>query len=327
MQPNLQAFIRKIYLFSVLFIFGTTPQYLTAQACNPINLVWTDCDGNGQKGVFENGLQGVNVTLYSANCVQIQQVTTNASGNYTFGSLSPSTSYYAVFGTGQTANGVLNVNGFSHNLTLANTGAEATDSDARLDGASPLCAGGKPYIAFTTDASGCMDGLLDAGFIKLDFQVDNIVLTHETCTGARNGRISLNLSNVQGNFSTLITGNFRMANQTNYNNLSPGTYDLEIRSDIPVCNTFYKTTVVINAAPTINPPRITDDWVCQYDVNARNGGLKATCDPCPGGGTPTVTWWTAQTNGTKVFTGNTFNPITQNWINTAIAGTATFWAQ
>ena len=328
MQPNLQAFIRKTFLFFVLFILGATPQYVVAQGCNTTNRVWMDCSAEGQQGVFENGLQGVNVTLYNANCVQIQQVTTDVNGNYTFGTLSASTSYHAVFGNGQFANGVLNVNSKSHNLTRANTGAEATDSDAQLGGASPSCANGKPYISFTTNAFGCVDGLLDAGFVKLDYQIDNIVLTHETCGGNRNGSIVLNLSNDENGFSTKITGTTPVAYKTSYNNLSPGVYDIEIRSFSPVCNTFYTTTVTINAGPVIAAPTVTDDWVCRYETNAQNGGLKATCAPCPSnGGTPTVTWWTAQTNGSKVFTGSSFNPITQNWINTSVVGTATFWVQ
>ncbi len=327
MQPILQAFIRKFFLFSVLFISGLTPQYVVAQVCNPVNRVWMDCGANGQFDNFETGLQGVNVTLYSANCVQIQQVTTDINGNYTFGTLSPSTSYHAVFGNGQFANGVLNVNGKSHNLTLAKIGAEATNSDAQLGGASPTCANGKPYISFTTNAFGCVDGLLDAGFVKLDFQLNNIVLTHETCGGNRNGSIVLNISNVEGGFSTKITGTTQSAYVTSYNNLSPGIYDIEIRSFSPVCNTFYKTTVTINAGPVIAAPTVSDDWVCRYETNSQNGGLTATCAPCTGNAVSSVTWWTAQTGGYKVYTGSTFNPVTQNWINTSVVGTASFWAQ
>ena len=327
MQPNLQAYIRKIILFSVLFILGATPQYVVAQACNTTYRIWMDCSAEGQQGVFESGLQGVNVTLYNANCIQIQQVTTDMSGNYTFGALSPSTSYYAVFGNGQFANDVLNVNGKSHNLTLANTGAEATDSDAQLGGASPACANGKPYISFTTNASGCVDGLLDAGFVKLDFQIDSIVLTHEICGGNRDGMITLNLSNIEGGFSTTITGSTPMTNVTTYKNLSPGTYDVEIRSFAPVCNTFYKTTIIINPGPVIAAPTVTDDRVCRYETNSQNGGLTATCAPCIGNAISSVTWWTAQTGGSKVYTGSPFNPVTQNLISTSVVGTATFWAQ
>ena len=327
MQPNLQAFMYKVFLFSVLFLSALTPQYVVAQGCTNIYQIWMDCSGDGQHGIFENGLQGVNVTLYNASCIQIKQVTTDVNGNYTFGTLSASTSYYAVFGNGQFANGVLNVNGNSHNLTVSNTGAETTDSDAQLGGASPSCASGKPYISFTTDALGCVDGLLDAGFIKLEYQIDNIILTHETCGGYRNGSISLNLSNIQGGFSTTLSGSTSMANVTTYNNLAPGNYDIEIRSFSPVCNTFYKRAFTINAGPTIASPTVTDDRVCRYEVNSQNGGLVAACPPCPGGGTPTVTWWTSQTGGVKVYTGNKFNPITQNLINTSIVGTATFWAQ
>ena len=328
MHPNLQAFFGKTLLFFAFCLLGLTPQYAMAQAgCTNTHLVWNDCNADGQKGLFEDGLSGVNVTLFDANCIQIQQVTTNAQGNYTFGNLTPTTEYYVVFGDSQFANGVLNVGNKSHILSPPDMGVDATDSDAQIGGASPACANGKPYIKVTTNASGCVDGLLDAGFVKLDFQLDNIVLTHETCGGSRNGSISLGLSNVVGGYSTTITGSTPMANVTTYNNLAPGNYDIEIRSFSPVCNTFYKTTVTINAGPIINPPRVTDDMVCRFETTSQNGGLKATCDPCPTGGTPTVTWWTSQTGGMKVYTGATFDPIAQNWINTAMAGTATFWAQ
>ncbi|MBL7815137.1 MAG: T9SS type A sorting domain-containing protein [Saprospiraceae bacterium] len=328
MQPILQAFLRKITVFSVFCLVGQTPQYANAQACTTIYRVWTDCDADGQQGTFENGLANVTVTLYNANCVQLQQVTTNNQGYYTLANFAANTMYYIVFGNGQFANGVLNVNGKSHNLSPANVGTELTDSDAQIgSSAVPSCASGKPYIQFTTNASGCANGLLDAGFAKLDFQVDNIALTHETCGGDRNGRIAISLSNVEGGYSTTITGSTPMANVTSYSNLAAGTYDVEIRSNSPVCNTFYKTTVTINAGPTIAPPTVTDDMVCRYEVTPMNGGLKANCPPCPTGGTPTVTWWTAQTGGIKVYTGATFDPVAQNWVNTSLAGTATFWAQ
>lgn len=328
MQPYLQAFFCKTILFSVFCTLGLTPQYAKAQGgCTNSYRVWTDCNADGQQGVFENGLQGVNVTLYDANCIQIQQVTTDAQGLYSFGNLTASKAYYAVFGNAQYANGVLNVNGKSHNLSPANTGTETTDSDAQLGGASPTCANGKPFIAFTTNASGCVDGLLDAGFIRLDFQLNSINVVHETCGGNRNGSITLDLANIVGGFSTLITGNTRMGGVTAYNNLAPGTYNIEIRSNAPTCNTFYSSTVTINTGPTISAPTVTDDRVCRYEVNSQNGGLKATASNCLNGNPPTITWWTSQTGGSKVFTGATFNPITQNWINTSVVGTASFWAQ
>ena len=141
MQPILQAFFCKMFLISACCLLGL-PQYGSAQgSCTNVYLVWNDCNADGQKGLFEDGIQGVNVTLFDAQCNQIQQVTTNMNGNYTFGSLLPSTLYYVVFGNGQFANGVLNVGGKSHNLSPANMGAEATDSDAQLGGMSPPCAG------------------------------------------------------------------------------------------------------------------------------------------------------------------------------------------
>ncbi len=328
MQPILQAFFRNVFLFFTFCILGLTPQYVEAQACTNTYLVWDDCNADGQKGLFENGLVGVNVTLYNTNCAQLQQVTTNASGNYTFGNLSPLTMYYVVFGNGQCANGVLNVSNKSHNLSPPNVGAEATDSDAQMGGAAPACANGKPYIRVTTNASGCVDGLLNAGFVKLDFQVNSFSITHASCVDSRNGRISINLSNVTGGFSTLITGGTPMTNVTTYTGLAPGNYDIEVRSLAPVCNTFYKRTLTVSSGSVINPPTVTNDMVCQNEVVTQNGGLKAVCPPCPStGGTPTVTWWTAQTGGTKLFTGSTFNPITAGYINTNAYGTATYWAQ
>lgn len=328
MQPYLQAFFCKSILFSVFCTLGLTPQYAKAQGgCTNSYRVWMDCDADGQQGVFENGLEGVNVTLYDANCVQIQQVTTDAQGLYSFGSLQASKAYYIVFGNGQYANNVLNVNGRSHNLSPNNVGVEDKDSDAQLGGSSLPCANGKPYISFTTNVLGCVDGLLDAGFIRLDFQLNGINVVHETCSGNRNGSIVLNLANVVGGFSTLITGNTRMGGVTTYNNLAPGTYNIEIRSNAPVCNSLYTTTVTINAGPTISSPTVTDDKVCRYEVNSQNGGLKANCAPCASGSTPIVTWWTSQTGGYKVYTGSNFDPISQNWINTSVVGTASFWAQ
>ena len=328
MQLNFQAFFCKIISLFAVCTLWFTPQCAEAQACVNTYRIWMDCDADGQQGVFENGLSGVNVTLFDANCVQIAQTSTGATGTYSFGSLLASKAYFVVFGTGQCTNGVLNVGGKSHVLSPSNMGAEATDSDALIGGNSPpSCVGGKPYIAFTTSAAGCADGLLDAGFTRLDFQLNAINVVHETCSGNKNGSVSLDITNVVGGFSTLITGSFNMVGATTYNNLAPMTYNIEIRSLAPSCNSFYKGAFTINAAPSVSAPIVSDDNVCRYETVSQNGGLKATAAACVVGGLPIITWWTAQTGGLKVFTGATFNPITQNWINTSVVGSASFWAQ
>lgn len=48
------------------------------------NFVWNDKNYNGLQDAGETGISGVKVTLFKADNTQVQQVTTNAQGNYTF---------------------------------------------------------------------------------------------------------------------------------------------------------------------------------------------------------------------------------------------------
>lgn len=80
--------------------------------------VWIDADGNGQQDAGETGKSGVSVTLLSAAGAVLATTTTDANGDYLFSGLAAG-DYKVLFGT---ADDFL--------FTLADTGADGTDSDA-----------------------------------------------------------------------------------------------------------------------------------------------------------------------------------------------------
>ncbi|MBO9594632.1 MAG: carboxypeptidase regulatory-like domain-containing protein [Niabella sp.] len=57
------------------------------------NKVWSDLNGNGMMDANEPGIPGATVKLYNSSGAQLQTVTTDGSGNYTFTGLTPGTAY------------------------------------------------------------------------------------------------------------------------------------------------------------------------------------------------------------------------------------------
>ena len=94
------------------------------------DFVWNDANANGQQDGGETGLNGVSVTLYRPgfgpdgiagngdDATAVATTTTAGGGAYGFTGLRPGT-YQVQFGT---------LSGY--NRTLADQGADATDSDA-----------------------------------------------------------------------------------------------------------------------------------------------------------------------------------------------------
>ncbi len=121
------------------------------------DFVWSDANANGQQDSGEAGLNGVAVTLYSPgygpdgiagnsdDATLVATTTTGGGGVYSFGSLRPGT-YQLTFGT---------LSGYSR--TLADLGADATDSDANA---------GTGQTATFTVSPGVTNGTIDAGFYQ-----------------------------------------------------------------------------------------------------------------------------------------------------------------
>ncbi len=81
-------------------------------------MVWDDMNGNGQVDPGEQGLQGVTVKLFKQDGTLLSTTTTGATGNYTIGN-EPDGYYYLEFDHPDP----------SYKHTVANIGADATDSD------------------------------------------------------------------------------------------------------------------------------------------------------------------------------------------------------
>ncbi len=105
--------------------------------------VWSDLNANGQQDVGEPGLDGVTVTVYRTNGSIAATTSSSGGGAYTFATLLPGT-YYVGFGT---------LPGYA--LTLADQGADASDSDANATSG---------YTASITLTAGQSNLTLDAGY-------------------------------------------------------------------------------------------------------------------------------------------------------------------
>lgn len=112
------------------------------------DLVWNDANANGQKDASETGLQGVGVSVVNASNNTIQgTTTTNSNGAYSFNNLLPGT-YYVIFDPLA-----------GYNRTVADQGADASDSDANaLTGQTPDITLAAGQSNTTIDAGYCQPG-------------------------------------------------------------------------------------------------------------------------------------------------------------------------
>ena len=109
--------------------------------------VWEDLNRNGQQDGGEPGIAGVTVTLHECGkAAAVQATTTAAGGFYTFTGLTPGVCYQVAFGL---------VTGYER--TMADAGADATDSDAAV---------ATGWTAGYTLNSGQYDDTVDAGLSK-----------------------------------------------------------------------------------------------------------------------------------------------------------------
>ncbi|WP_170069448.1 SdrD B-like domain-containing protein [Spirosoma pollinicola] len=142
-----------------LSVFQIDPAPQTASLGD---FVWYDTNKNGQQDGLETGVAGVIVKLFdptSSTVTPIASLTTDASGKYLFTNLTPG-QYCVIFQTTTLPVG--------YSLTLANTGADATDSDA-----SPVTGKTATY----TLTAGQQELSVDAGIIApaISLNLDKLV--------------------------------------------------------------------------------------------------------------------------------------------------------
>ena len=178
----------------------------------PVSLsgkVFTDTDGDGNLDNGESGLSGVTISLKDANGNKITSTTTNSSGNYSFGNLSPGT-YQLVetilsnyLGTG---NDVGTVNGntdgaYVDNMTIGSIALNSGQSGSgyNFGEAKPVCISGKVF----NDSNG--NGNCDNG----ESGLSNVTVTLYDCNG---NTVATTTTNSSGAYS--------------FGNIGPGTYSV-----------------------------------------------------------------------------------------------------
>ena len=139
---------------------GATNNTIDAGYFQPATIgdfVWNDANANGQQDVGETGLNGVSVTLYrpgfgpdgiagnADDATAVATTTTAGGGAYSFTGLRPGT-YQVTFGALA-----------GYNRSLADQGADATDSDANA---------GTGATATFAIAAGATNNTIDAGYYQ-----------------------------------------------------------------------------------------------------------------------------------------------------------------
>ena len=170
------------------------------------DFTWVDTNGNGQQDVGEPGLSGVTVRLYNAASNVIATTTSSTAGAYTFTNLLPGT-YYVGF----TAPA-------GYQLTAANVGNDATDSDADpatgRTGAYTLLSG---QTNSTVDAGFCRPASL-GDFTWVDSNFNGQQDAGEPGLAGVVVRLYNAASNVIGTTTSSVTGAYA------FTNLLPGAY-------------------------------------------------------------------------------------------------------
>jgi hypothetical protein len=295
------------------------------------NRVWNDCNANGIQDADEKGIAGVEVKLYDIfeDCLLVETKTTDANGLYYFKDLKPNRQYILVFGQTQFSGNTFTVNGVPFTVTTPNAAGsnDENDSDA-ININESNCITSALGIAFTTGEAGCSNHSFDMGLVGPTLTLTNVAVQNESCNGANDGKITIIATTTGGTLEYSINGGSNWQPSNIFSNLSPQSYNVAIRIvGSGACNAPTQTVRVENGF-SIPPPSTTGDEICQFDLTPRAGGLKATCDAtCPTGFAARTTWWTAQTGGTQVFIGNTFDPVANGNVTTATVGNTTFWAQ
>lgn len=318
-------------------------------ACDPApicigNRVWADCDGDGVQDPNEKGIQGVTVILrYTSDCLPLLTTTTDANGNYQFCGLAENATYYIVFGDANSYNfnnQKLTVGGIAYALSPSNQGigtnADENDSDASTPNANGTNCVNLPYIQIQTGTAGSTDNSFDLGLIAPTLTTFTALAEATSCSGEIDGKITITAAYTPA-VSMEYSKNNGMTWQTSnvFTALIPTTYTLKVRIAASTatnnCSVETRTATVVSGAK-ITSAFTTNDSICQYELNVRNGGLTAASDVCPGNFLPKITWWTAAVGGVQVFEGSPFNPTTLattavGYVDPAIVGTTVFYAQ
>ncbi|QQS29845.1 MAG: DUF11 domain-containing protein [Sphingobacteriales bacterium] len=223
--------------------------------------VWFDQNQNGQQNSGEPGIGGVTVMLFNAatNTV-IATTTTNPSGYYLFNNLVAG-SYYVVF-----------VTPLGYSSAPANTGNDATDSDALTGGQTNVINLAPGENNLTIDAGFTLPGAI-SGTLWVDLNQNNTINPTEPLLSGVTVVLIDNNGNVIATTVTDVNGFYQ------FTGLVPGNYTVQVPQVVPtptgnvILNTPNNLTVTVIAGQTSTnnnfgyiPPAVLSD-VVWLDIN------------------------------------------------------------
>jgi hypothetical protein len=198
--------------------------------------VWYDEDHNGQQDSFEEGIDGVVVSLYNAAGKVVRTTVTAVDpanpakhGYYRFDGLDDSATYSVKIDRASDLAAGGPLAGFV--LTGTNTGADATDNDAALDGVVPTITGA------TTGTGSSHTPTYDFGFWKApNYSIGNRVWFDDDNSGDMNGtdagvdNVKMNLfkKNTDGSFTSVGTDTTQGGGYYRFDGLAAGDYYVQV---------------------------------------------------------------------------------------------------
>lgn len=193
-------------------------------------------------------------------------------------------------------------------------------TSATTDSISNLCAGAYGYTV--TDANGC--SYSDSVYVDLSCVLTlNISTTDETCYGANDGTLTVNIPGGTAPFVYSIDQGATIDSTNFYSNLSPGTY-IVMAQDSAEC--FGQDSITINAAALFE----VDTNATVIDATCLGNDGSVTGLSVNGGTAPYTYQWTGGNVGTttsldlnNASAGSWYLDVTDN--NGCIASTPTYW--
>ncbi|MFK7904519.1 MAG: SdrD B-like domain-containing protein, partial [Chitinophagales bacterium] len=173
--------------------------------------VWLDMDGDGIQDNNENGIGGVQVTLYNADSNgTIQSTTTDNNGFYLFNEL-PNGNYFIVFGEVE-----------DYSTTILDAGSnDDLDSDAGVNGQTPSVSlvGGENNTSLD---AGYYEPVTIGDLVWLDLNGDGVQNQDENGIGGVTVFVLNDDGNVVGTTTTSSNGFYT------FDNLAPGSYTVSV---------------------------------------------------------------------------------------------------
>ena len=210
--------------------------------------VWVDANGNGQQDAGEIGLAGVGVELFASvaglpSGAAVATTTTDANGRYLFNNLAGGT-YILRF---ITPSGYL--------FTAANIGADTTDSDAGPG------ADGSGLTGVLTLVAGEIKTTVDAG-VYIPVSIGDFVWNDANSNGLQDadeqGIANLAVSLLAADGSQLATTTTNGVGLYNFENLKPGTYQVQVTTPTGLTATTKGTNPTSATDSNINATGRTD---------------------------------------------------------------------